>query len=138
MELNEQLYSDPVVRAMLWCLISDDDLSAETLEDNGLSAAEAASILRDEAGRLRQLRLRLGIAARFNVAKLAALLRSRLAEHIEALQKSTELSGMLRSMKSLPVWLFPEWQLAAEKQDASLGTLLQLSTLTEGQAQSAV
>jgi hypothetical protein len=127
MEFNEKLFNDPVVRAMLWCLICDGELEAEAMQACGFTADEAGSILRDEEGRLRQLRLRLGIARRFNVEKLAALLRSRLAEHVEALQKSTELAGMLRSMKSLPTWLFPEWQAAVPQQEYSVANLLKLN-----------
>ena len=56
------------------------------------------------------MRIRVSVAKRLTVRELAALLRSRLAEHIEGTKKAAELASLLRCLRGLPVWLFPEWE----------------------------
>ena len=117
MTLSQKLHDDPVVRALLWCLISDGDLGEQSLRDSGLSAEDAAALIRDEDGLLRRMCVRATVAERFSLKTLKLVLRNRLSEHLEMAQKAAELSSILRSLKSLPDWLFPEWKAAAEADD---------------------
>jgi hypothetical protein len=125
MSICEQLFDSPVVRALLWCLIADDDLSEEALLQSGFSEDETIALLSDEEGLVRGMQLRRSLAARFSVAKLAELCRSRLAEHLERAGKASEISAMLRTLRSLPVWLFPEWEV--QEQASNLEELLHLA-----------
>ena len=117
MTLNEKLHDDPVVRALLWCLLAEDDLSEQSLRDSGLDADDAAALMQDEEGLLKRMCVRATIAHRFSLKTLKLVLRNRLSEHLEMAQKAAELSSILRSLKSLPDWLFPEWRAAAENGD---------------------
>ncbi|MCB1217886.1 hypothetical protein KDL44_10860 [bacterium] len=114
MTLSQKLHDDPVVRALLWCLISDDDLSEQSLVESGLSAVEAAALIRDEERLLKRMCVRATVAERVDVKTLAMVLRNRLLEHLEMAEKAAELSSIIRSLRSLPDWLFPEWRRAAE------------------------
>src|SRR5690606_21936724 len=118
MTFSQNLHDDPVVRALLWCLISDDDLSEQSLRDSGLSAEDAAALIRDEEGLLKRMCVRATVAERSGVKTLQLVLHNRRSEHLEMAQKAAELSSILRSLKSLPDWLFPEWRKAAEADDA--------------------
>ncbi len=117
MSFCKQLHDDPVIRALLWCLISDDELNEQTLRDSGLSQRDAGILIRDEDGLLRRMCVRATVAERFSVKTLAMVLRARLLEHLEQTQKASELSSILRSLKALPDWMFPEWKKAAEAED---------------------
>ncbi|MEZ5337114.1 MAG: hypothetical protein R3F46_02525 [bacterium] len=117
MTLCRKLHDDPVVRALLWCLISADELTEQTLVESGLSAEDAAALIREEEGLLKRMCVRATIAERFDVNTLAMVLRNRLLEHLEMAQKAAELSSIIRSLRSLPDWLFPEWRRAAESGD---------------------
>ena len=91
-------------------LFRSGQLNKAGLEDYGFTAQEIDSILADKQGRLRDMQRRLRIANALTPAKLAAMLRARLSEQIERLEDSRALSSLLRSLKGLPQWLFPEWQ----------------------------
>ena len=58
------------------------------------------------------MKRRHALSQRLGVAELASLLRNRLSEHIEAAKQASELATLLRSLKGLPLWLFPEWERA--------------------------
>lgn len=125
MTLCKELHADPVIRALLWCLVSDEQLNEESLLESGMGQAEARALLQDEEGLLKRMLMRASISERFSVDKLAALLRSRLAEHVEQAESSAQLAVLLRCMKGLPQWLFPEWNV--EPTDADLEGLLKLA-----------
>lgn len=108
----DKLFDDPTIRALLWCLLEDGELDEHNLKKSGLSEAEARAIMHDNTGALRLMRMRHRMAGRFKPASLASLLRSRLAIHLEATEKASELSSLLRSMKQLPDWIFEEWKKA--------------------------
>ncbi|MCB1219779.1 MAG: hypothetical protein H7A35_12005 [Planctomycetales bacterium] len=110
MYLCEKLHEDPSIRTLLWCLIGSGELDQATLKACGFSDVEAHAILKDESRKLRELKRRHAMAMRLTVADLAALLRNRLSEHIESAKKSSELSTLLRCLKGLPNWIFPEWE----------------------------
>ena len=100
MTLSQKLHDDPVVRALLWCLISDDDLSEQSLVESGLSAVEAAALIRDEERLLKRMCVRATVAERVDVKTLAMVLRNRLLEHLEMAEKAAELSSIIRSVSS--------------------------------------
>lgn len=128
MDVCRRLHDDPSVRALLWCLLSSSELDIKTLKESGFGDVESHAILKDEPGLLRAMKRRYALSQRLSVQNLAGLLRHKLSEHIERSQKATELSSILRCLKSLPDWLFPEWEQAALAKLAEKGL-----TALEGQ-----
>ncbi|MCB1186845.1 hypothetical protein KDL29_06720 [bacterium] len=112
MYLCEKLHEDPSIRTLLWCLIGSGELHQAGLKDCGFTDVEAHAILKDESRKLRELKRRHAMAMRLTVADLASLLRNRLSELIESAKKASELSTLLRCLKGLPSWVFPEWEQA--------------------------
>ncbi|MEZ5337168.1 MAG: hypothetical protein R3F46_02795 [bacterium] len=105
----QNLFDDPAVRVLLWCLLEEGKLSEDELRRCGLNNFEARAIMQDAQGRLRHLKLRHAMARRFSPAGLASLLRSRLATHLEETQQAAGLAALLRCMRQLPDWIFEEW-----------------------------
>ncbi|MCB1221871.1 MAG: hypothetical protein H7A35_07490 [Planctomycetales bacterium] len=116
MDLNAQLFEDSTVYCLLWALQHKGEIDRGILMEHGFTDVEAANILKDEAGRLRALKRRVASAAAITPESLAAMLRAKLSEMLSRVEKSTELSSLLRSLKGLPDWLFPQWKLEAEEQ----------------------
>ncbi|MEZ5337655.1 MAG: hypothetical protein R3F46_05265 [bacterium] len=132
-EINERLFADPSVRALLWCLLGSGKLTEEQLLESGFDREEARAILADPDGRLRTLRRSMALAEALTPEKLASLLRARLSEQIQALKGAGELASLLRSLRSLPDWLFPQWQQQnARKGNDGLAGLLGLAALGTG------
>ncbi len=127
MDLCEKLHDDANVRALLWCLIGSDDLNVATLKECGMNDSEAQAIIRDQPGLLRRLRMRHATAIRITVQDLASLLRNKLSEQIENTKKATELASILRCLKGLPSWLYPEWEKAEVAEEIN-----QLLNMTNG------
>ncbi|MEZ5337406.1 MAG: hypothetical protein R3F46_04000 [bacterium] len=123
MKLCESLHEDPSIRVLLWCLHDAGELSADSLRECGLTRTEADALIRDESGLLRRLKQRAALATRLTVERLAKLIRNRLAYHLENTQKQSELACLLRSLRGLPDWLFPEWQQGNERNLESLLSL---------------
>ncbi|MEZ5337313.1 MAG: hypothetical protein R3F46_03530 [bacterium] len=110
MDLNKQLFEDSTVYCLLWSLLHRGPIDHKVLRDNGFSDSECVNILKDAEGRLRALKRRASAAALITPDSLAALLRSKLSEMLSAAEKSSELSCLLRTLKGLPDWLFPQWR----------------------------
>ena len=51
MDETAKLFDDPVVRALLWCLLEDAELSEEALQASGFSEDETLLLLADKGGR---------------------------------------------------------------------------------------
>ncbi|MCB1218056.1 hypothetical protein KDL44_11725 [bacterium] len=112
MDLCKQLHDDPCVRALLWCLISAGELDQAGLKAAGFVDTEVHAILKDQHNLLRRMKQHHQLAQRMGVKELATLIRHKLTEQLGNVQKAAELSSILRCLKGLPAWLFPEWEKA--------------------------
>ena len=110
MDLCQKLHEDPCVRALLWCLISAGELDQAGLKAAGFSDTETHAILKDQHGLLRRMRQHHQLSQRMGVKELATLIRHKLSEQLGNVKKAAELSSILRCLKGLPAWLFPEWE----------------------------
>ena|SRR5690606_30475192 len=112
MDVCQKLHDQASVRALLWCLMATGSLDKANLKDCGFNDVECHELLKDKHGLLRKMKQQRAMALRMRVSDMAEMLRFKLAEHLKNAKKAAELSSLLRCLKSLPVWLFPEWEQA--------------------------
>ena len=112
MDLCQKLHDDPCIRALLWCLISSGEMDQAGLKAAGFSDTETHAILKDQHNLLRHMKQHHQLAQRMGVKEMASLIRHKLNEQLGNVKKASELSSILRCLKGLPDWLFPEWERA--------------------------